>query len=290
MELIHTNPDWFNDALNKEHQSKFVEVNGAKIEYMEWGNPENQSVIMLHGTNAHAHWFKFIGAMLSDKYHFVVMSFSGMGGSDWRSFYTRDTFVDDVWGVVNDAGMENPVIVGHSFGGMVSLITASKHSSEMAGLLLVDFVVYTPEEHHEWYEDRTPARPPRIVKERDELIKRFRLMPPQDCENGWFLRYIAEHSIIKNEEGWRWRFDDSLFMTLRRLHNYEFKFKCPALFIAGGKSLLLESKIMKYIREAFKGSMTVEVIEDAAHHVPLDSPLQLASLLNHYLQEWKEKK
>jgi len=40
--------------------------------------------------------------------------------------------------------------------------------------LLVDFVVYTPEEHHEWYEDRTPARPPRIVKERDELIKRFR--------------------------------------------------------------------------------------------------------------------
>ena len=74
MELIHTNPDWFNDALNKEHHSKFVEVNGAKIEYMEWGNPKNQSVIMLHGTNAHAHWFKFIGAMLSDKYHFVVMS------------------------------------------------------------------------------------------------------------------------------------------------------------------------------------------------------------------------
>ena len=41
--------------------------------------------------------------------------------------------------------MENPVIVGHSFGGMVSLITASKYSSEMAGLLLVDFVVYKPE-------------------------------------------------------------------------------------------------------------------------------------------------
>ena len=28
---------------------------------------------------AHAHWFKFIGALMSDKYHFVVMSFSGMG-------------------------------------------------------------------------------------------------------------------------------------------------------------------------------------------------------------------
>ena len=183
MELITKNPAWFDGALNTEHQSKFVEVNGARIEYMEWGNPENQSVIMLHGTNAHAHWFKFIGALLSEKYHFVVMSFSGMGGSDWRSFYTRDTFADDVWGVVEDTEMENPIIVGHSFGGMVSLITASKHSNNMSGLLLVDFVVYKPEEHHEWYQDRMPARPPRIVKEKEELIQRFRLMPPQSCVN-----------------------------------------------------------------------------------------------------------
>ena len=52
MELISTNPDWFDQAINKEYKYKFVEVNGAKIEYMEWGDPKNQSVIMLHGTNA----------------------------------------------------------------------------------------------------------------------------------------------------------------------------------------------------------------------------------------------
>ena len=47
---------------------------------------------------------------------------------------------------------------------------------------------------------------------------------------------------------------------------------------------------MKYIREAFKDTMIVEVIEDAAHHVPLDSPLQLVSLINSYLKEWEEEK
>ena len=80
--------------------------------------------------------------------------------------------------------------------------------------------------------------------------------------------------------------DDQLFATLRRLDNYEFKFKCPALFIAGGKSLLLESNIMKYIREAFKDSMIVEVIDKAAHHVPLDSPVELTTLINNYLDKW----
>jgi hypothetical protein len=46
---------------------------------------------------------------------------------------------------------------------------------------------------------------------------------------------------------------------------------------------------MEYIREAFRDSMTVEVIEGAAHHVPLDSPLELISLINNYLQEWEEE-
>jgi hypothetical protein len=47
---------------------------------------------------------------------------------------------------------------------------------------------------------------------------------------------------------------------------------------------------MQYIREAFEDSMVVEVIEDAAHHVPLDSPLKLVLLINNYLQEWGERK
>ena len=45
-----------------------------------------------------------------------------MGGSD-RSFYTRDTFVDDVWGVVEDAGMEEPVTSDTVSEVAVSLIT-----------------------------------------------------------------------------------------------------------------------------------------------------------------------
>ena len=47
---------------------------------------------------------------------------------------------------------------------------------------------------------------------------------------------------------------------------------------------------MKYIRESFKDSMAIEVIEKAAHHVPLDSPLELISLINNYLRQWEEKK
>ena len=288
MELITTNPDWFNQALDKEYTSKFVEVNGARIEYMEWGNPENQSVIMLHGTNAHAHWFKFIGSMLSEKYHFVVMSFSGMGGSDWRSFYTRDTFVDDVWGVVMDTRMENPIVVGHSFGGMVSLITASKHSEDMSGLLLVDFVVNKPEEHHEWYEDRIPARPPRIVKEREELIKRFRLMPPQQCINQYLVDYIADHSIRETEKGWAWTFDPSAYdgLIIGSDHSKILsELSCPVGFYYGEHTNEFKEGELQTMKELLPEDSPIFGLKDAQHHLMLDQPLHFIENLDRLIQE-----
>ena len=288
MELITTNPDWFNQALDKEHTSKFVEVNGACIEYMEWGNPETQSVIMLHGTNAHAHWFKFIGSMLSDNYHFVVMSFSGMGGSDWRSFYTRDTFVDDVWGVVKATGMENPIVVGHSFGGMVSLITASKHSQDMSGLLLVDFVVNKPEEHHEWYEGRAPARPPRIVKEREELIKRFRLMPPQQCINQYLVDYIADHSIRETEKGWAWTFDPSAYdgLIIGSDHSKILsELNCPVGFYYGEHTIEFKEGELETMKDLLPEDSPIFGLKDAQHHLMLDQPLPFIENLDRLIQE-----
>ena len=288
MELIKTNPDWFNQALDKEHTSKFVEVNGACIEYMEWGNPENQSVIMLHGTNAHAHWFKFIGSMLSDNYHFVVMSFSGMGGSDWRSFYTRDTFVDDVWGVVKDTGMENPIVVGHSFGGMVSLITASKHSQDMSGLLLVDFVVNKPEEHHEWYEGRAPARPPRIAKEKEELVKRFRLMPPQQCINQYLVDYIADHSIRETEKGWAWTFDPSAYdgLIIGSDHSKILsELNCPVGFYYGENTIEFKEGELKTMKDLLPEDSPIFGLKDAQHHLMLDQPLPFIENLDRLIQE-----
>ena len=288
MELITTNPDWFNQALDKEHTSKFVEVNGAQIEYMEWGNPENQRVIMLHGTNAHAHWFKFIGSMLSEKYHFVVMSFSGMGGSDWRSFYTRDTFVDDVWGVVKDTGMEDPIVVGHSFGGMVSLITASKHSEDMSGLLLVDFVVNKPEEHHEWYEDRVPARPPRIVKEREELIKRFRLMPPQQCINQYLVDYIADHSIRETEKGWAWTFDPSAYdgLIIGSDHSKILsELSCPVGFYYGEHTIEFKEGELQTMKALLPEDSPIFGLKNAQHHLMLDQPLPFIENLDRLIQE-----
>ena len=189
--------------------------------------------------------------------------------------------------------MEEPVIVGHSFGGMVSLITASKYSKQMSGLLLVDFVVYKPEDHHEWYEDRAPARPPRIVADRNELLQRFRLMPPQSCVNQFLVDYIADHSIRETEAGWAWTFDPAAYdgLIIGSDHSKILsELKCPVGFYYGEHTIEFNAKSgVKDMADLLPEGSPIVGLKDAQHHLMLDQPLPFVENLDSLIQELTDK-
>ena len=288
-------PNWFQSSISEDPRQEIFSHQLGNIKYQAWDRKDAENIIMLiHGTGAHKKWWDPIAPLLNNNFTIFAPDLPGMGESDHRDEYNFKGFSEALIGILHQekaiTSNQKIFLVGHSLGGHVAGFMASEMPEIFNGLVMIDSPIRPPTYDYDKHQSTGPLRKIKYYPDKVSIIKRFRLMPPQDCENGWYLRYIAEHSVFNVEEGWRWRFDDKLFATLRRLHNYEFNFKCPALFVAGGKSLLLESKIMKYIREAFKDSMTVEVIEDAAHHVPLDSPLELVSLINNYLQQWGEKK
>ena len=284
MEVIKDQPDWFKEALAVEHVDSFLNISGANIHYMEWGDKSKPSVIMVHGNHAHAHWFEFIGGMLADEYHFVVISFSGMGLSDWRSRYDKSTFVEDIWGVVKELKLDNPVVVGHSFGGMISLATAEKYSEEMSALVLVDFIVRKPENHIEWYKNMPPSRPPKIRASKEELIQRFRLMPPQDCVNQFLLDYIAERSIRQIDQGWSWCFDPSTYDHLEvgdKQHEVINNLSCPVGFMYGENTMEFDiGNALEQMIELMPEGSPVVGLKDAQHHLMLDQPINFVAELD----------
>lgn len=287
-------PAWFHASIAIKPRLEDLQHPLGNLKYQVWDREEtNNIVILIHGTGAHKRWWDPIAPLFTQDFTVIAPDLPGMGESNHRAKYDFEGFSDSILSILDqeDITPANHKIyfVGHSLGGHLAGFMASEFPELAAGLIMIDSPIRPPSYDYEEHISTGPLRKIKYYEDKVSILERFRLMPAQDCKNFWYLRYIAEYSIQNLDAGWRWRFDDKLFATLKRLQGYEFNFQCPSLFIAGGNSLLLGSKIMSYIKEEFKGRMSIEVIEHAAHHIPLDEPIGLISIINEYLDRWGTK-
>ena len=136
-------PDWFNWAIAQKATEASVEVDGARIAYRCWGDASKPGLLLAHGNGAHGRWWDFIAPFLTTDYYVVAPTFSGMGDSDWRDAYSFPVFNREQLAVSEHAGLfahaEKPIIVSHSFGGIISLNTTICEGGEkFAGAVIVD--------------------------------------------------------------------------------------------------------------------------------------------------------
>jgi pimeloyl-ACP methyl ester carboxylesterase len=254
------------------------------ISYSKWksNNQSKNLLILIHGTGAHKKWWDPIAPQFIDDTNVIAVDLPGMGDSDFREKYSIKDFGSCIFSIIEkekkDAQIENIYIVGHSLGGQVAAYLASEYKDLVTSLIMIDTFIrppdYDPSEH-----EGGPLRKIKYYPDKKTILQRFRLMPTQECKNDWFLRYIAEYSVREVEDGWRWKFDDLMFNSLERLFGYKFSFKCPALFIYGANSLLMSGNILSNIKKMYSDIMEFEKVDEAAHHVPLDKPLEIVDII-----------
>lgn len=288
-------PAWFERAVATPYETRWVEVDGANIRYQRWGDPAKPGLLMVHGNGAHAHWYDFIAPFFAEDYCVVAMSFGGMGDSDWREAYSLSSFTAEQLAVCEHAGLfdhdRKPMIIAHSFGGYITLSTGGQHSDRFAGMIIVDSVIRHPED--EW--DGPPQRgnAHRIYADLKTALSRFRLAPPQTCENHYIIDYIARHSLKEvtnsaGQTGWNWKFDPSLWTRFESMDDPATMFRkvtCPLSVIRGENSVLVDERNWTYMR-SLRDDVTFVSMPEAAHHLLLDQPLAFVSVLRTQLAAW----
>ncbi|MBP6014258.1 MAG: alpha/beta hydrolase [Alphaproteobacteria bacterium] len=284
-------PAWFEQAIATAAESNWVEVEGARIHYLRWGNRDKPGLLLVHGNGAHAYWWSFIAPFLAREYNVAAMDLSGMGDSDRRETYTMDLFVEEELAVARAAGMfdheEPPVFVAHSFGGFATIMAGALHGKELAGTVIVDSPVNPPGRpggppHRE-------SRPHRVYATLTEALARFRLAPEQPCENDYIVDFIARHSLKEVEGGWTWKFDPSIWTsrfsigdTAERLRAT----KCRIAIMRGEMSVLMPPEVGEYMFSLLGHAAPVIEIPQARHHVMLDQPLAFVAALRALLADW----
>jgi len=288
-------PEWFTRALSQEPSHGAVEVDGATIRYLQWGERSKPGLLLTHGNGAHAHWWSFIAPYLAGEYNVAALSLGGMGDSDRRTDYSMETFAKEQLAVAEDAGMfaveEPPIIVGHSFGGFVTILTGALYGERLAGTILLDSPV-TPPDRDRGGPPRD-TRPARIYPNLALALSRFRLAPPQECENHYILDYIARHSLTEvagedGKPGWTWKFDPAIWQrfSIGEMSERLKQTKCRIGILYGAESAIFPRKVGRYMYGLLGKAVPVVEIPEARHHVFLDQPLATVAALRTLLQDW----
>ena len=102
-------PDWFFEAVETEYATRSVEVDECDVVYQLWGDEDKPGILLIHGMNAHSHWWDFIAPQLLDGYRVAAMNLTGMGDSDYRYEYDGATYAQEILAVCDHAGFDQRV-------------------------------------------------------------------------------------------------------------------------------------------------------------------------------------
>jgi pimeloyl-ACP methyl ester carboxylesterase len=123
---------------------RYVSVNTIvrhqRFHFLEWGDPSNPTVLLLHGGNQSAHSWDLVSLHLSDRYHVLALDQRGHGDSEWNrgADYSVGAMAEDAEAFLEDRGVANPIIFGHSMGGMVTLALSSRRPALPKAVAIVD--------------------------------------------------------------------------------------------------------------------------------------------------------
>lgn len=285
-------PAWFTRALAVPYDERTISVAGVPVHYLCWGRDSGKpGLVFVHGNGAHAHWWTFLAPFFLADYSVAAIDLSGAGDSGRREHYTPEQFAEEVISVAHDAGFgSDTVVVGHSFGGYITLKTGLLYHDDISGIVLVDSAVRPPD--FKWERDprRSPIKPKKVYATFEEALGRFRLMPPQECENQYVLDYIGRHSLTQVESGWTWKFDDGMFAKFEfgtNMHEDLANLRCRVGVLYGEESYLFSQDIADFMFKVLDESVPFVGIPEARHHVFLDQPLAFVSALRTLLAEWR---
>ncbi|MDH4380674.1 MAG: alpha/beta hydrolase [Gammaproteobacteria bacterium] len=98
---------------------------GVALAVREFGNPAGIPLVLIHGwTQSHLCWVKQYESALADEFRIIAPDLRGHGDSAkpvGEAHYTNSRhWADDLAAVINTLGLEQPVLAGWSYGGLVS--------------------------------------------------------------------------------------------------------------------------------------------------------------------------
>lgn len=125
-------------------KGKFIDVDGVRLHYVDQGVGE--PLVLLHGNGITASDFEASGLLgrAAERYRVIAFDRPGFGYSERprTKIWTPEAQARLLHKALGLLGIENPVVVGHSWGTLVALAMGLEFKGEVRGLVLMSGYYY----------------------------------------------------------------------------------------------------------------------------------------------------
>ena len=278
----------------------FKFINGVKLYYETVG--EGIPIVIVHGGPGLNHSYLLPQmAELAKNYKLIFYDQRAMGKSSAdfdTSLMTMNSFVEDLEGIRKAFGMEKMNLMGHSWGGLVSMFYAIKYPSHLQSLILVNttpasstlrnlsFAVMSSRITKEDSIAQLRIVETEEFKKRDPatMEKFFRLLFRGSFQNKQYvdsLRLIFDSSYAaKSAMVWQLSRDS----TLRSydIHGRLDTIQCPTLIIGGSDDAVVPGT-NEQIRDHIRGSQYI-LLPECGHFPYIEIPDKFFPIIRTFLK------
>lgn len=124
----------FSVALNT------TEIDGLTIAYREAGDPENPTLLLLHGFPTSSHMFRNLIPELADSYHVIAPDYPGFGASDMPDAanydYSFANTAEIVTKLIDSKGVEDYSVYLMDYGAPVGFRMFAEHPERVTGFII----------------------------------------------------------------------------------------------------------------------------------------------------------
>jgi pimeloyl-ACP methyl ester carboxylesterase len=111
---------------------------GVKIQLAVWEGTEKE-ILCVHGLTANCRCWDLLASSLAPRHRVIAMDLRGRGLSESPpSGYSVENHCRDILALMDDKGLQRPVLIGHSLGAFISLVFTAKNPGRVDRLILVD--------------------------------------------------------------------------------------------------------------------------------------------------------
>ena len=269
-------------------QSHFVSRGAVRLHHLDWGSHGAHPLVLVHGSRLHAQVWNHFSRRFRDRYHVIALDQRGHGDSAWdaQRSYQMEDFYEDLRAVVEARKLARFTLIGHSLGGRVSMLYASRHHQLLERLVLVDITPGRPPVSPGSVDPDDARTAPGEFDTREAALAHLkRLMARAPAP---LIEESVRHGLRETGGGrYTWKYDPA-FLTSRRsrstldLWSAVKSVPTPTLLQYGSHSNVVNRELAERMADTMP-RCTVERIENAGHGLFTDQPEAFAESVERFL-------